>query len=194
MTGRASGVALWSCFEGQEQVDALPVEERAGEDGGLLPAPADVPVDRDGDDRRGSCRAPPAPIAKTNSSTTGSDRGSASTANQGRDRASATSRVGQDRDLTPAWTAMRGRSIDDHESTRQPSPRRALFQSADGVVQVFEGGVDVQRGAEGPEGGPRRLPSFKQTLPQPGGGAEVVRVEPQHRLAVLHRRGRTRRA
>ena len=40
---------LMELFESQEEVDALPLEERPSQDGGLLPPPSEVAIDRDCD-------------------------------------------------------------------------------------------------------------------------------------------------
>src|SRR5207248_10432206 len=63
-----------------------------------------------------------------------------------------------------------------------------LFEGLDGVLEVFEGGVEVEGLAERPQRRPGLL-ELQQALAQPGGRPDVVRTEPQHDLAVLDRPG-----
>src|SRR5437764_1060983 len=65
---------------------------------------------------------------------------------------------------------------------------QGLLQRLDGVPEVLQGGVQVEGLLERPQGGPGLL-QLQVALAHPGGGPEVVRVEPQHRLAVLRRPG-----
>ena len=64
----------------------------------------------------------------------------------------------------------------------------SLFETADGFVQVFERGVDLQGDAEGPECA-LRLAEFHEALTHASRRAEMVRVQLERLFAVLNGTG-----
>src|SRR5690349_12647256 len=61
-----------------------------------------------------------------------------------------------------------------------------FFEGANGIAQMFQAGIDLDGAAECAQGR-ARLADLHIALPQPGRSTEMIGVEPQRRLTIIHR-------